>query len=110
MLDAKPSTPLQKPTPYSIYGGVSGTRGWEIATVPTEHSYCELPHPHRKAPPMIWLTNLFRRPSLKATAADDLLAAQHSLLEAHKDLEWAQARIHAYEVRIERLTRYVEAP
>ena len=53
------------------------------------------------------------RSELQASQGDTskvVIAAQHSLLEAHKDLEWAQARIHAYEVRIERLTRYVEAP
>ena len=54
-----------------------------------------------------WLLKLFRRPSPKEKAAEDIYDAEHALLEAHKDLEWATARIHAYEVRLDRLRRYV---
>lgn len=56
---------------------------------------------------MNWLLKLFRHPTPVEVAAADLFAAQHSLLEAHKDLEWAQARIAAYESRLERLRRYI---
>lgn len=57
--------------------------------------------------PFAPLLALYRKPSPKSLAADDLYDAQHGLLEAHKDQEWAQARIHAYEIRIERLNRFI---
>ena len=58
--------------------------------------------------PFAPLMNMYRRPSPQTMAADDLYDAQHSLLEAMKDLEWAQARITAYEVRIARLRKYLQ--
>ncbi len=56
---------------------------------------------------MNWIIKLFRRPSPQEKAAEDVYDAEHSLLEAHKDLEWATARIAAYEARIQRLRLYV---
>lgn len=51
-------------------------------------------------------TPLFAKPTPAQVAAADLLNARHGLLLAQADAEWAAARIHAYEARIERLTRY----
>ena len=56
---------------------------------------------------MNWLLKLFRRPSPQEKAAEDIYDAEHSLLEAHKDREWAEARIAAYEARIARLRVYI---
>lgn len=57
--------------------------------------------------PFAPLIDMYCHPTAKARAEEDRYDAQHSLLEAHKDMEWAQARIHAYEVRIERLDRFI---
>ena len=54
-----------------------------------------------------WLLKLFRRPSPQKKAAEDIYDAEHSLLEAHKDREWAEARIAAYEARLQRLRVYI---
>lgn len=58
--------------------------------------------------PFAPLMNMYRRPSPQAVASDDLYDAQHSLLEALKELEWAQARITAYNERIARLRKYLQ--
>lgn len=55
---------------------------------------------------MNWLFKFLRRPTPEQVAAADLLNARHGLLLAQADAEWAAARIHAYEARIERLSRY----
>lgn len=57
--------------------------------------------------PFAPLMNMYRRPSPQAVASDDLYDAEHSLLEAHKDREWAEARIAAYEARLQRLRVYI---
>lgn len=58
--------------------------------------------------PFAPLMNMYRRPSPQSVASDDLYDAQHSLLEALKELEWAQARITAYNERIARLRKYLQ--
>jgi len=57
--------------------------------------------------PFAPLMNMYRRPSPQAVASDDLYDAEHSLLEALKDREWAEARIAAYEARLQRLRVYI---
>ena len=54
------------------------------------------------------LMQAFRKPSPTSVAASDLFNAEHSLLAARNELEWAQARITAYENRIARLKAYIK--
>lgn len=57
--------------------------------------------------PFAPLMNMYRRPSPQEKAAEDIYDAEHSLLEAHKNREWAEARIAAYEARLQRLRVYI---
>ncbi len=56
---------------------------------------------------MNWFTRFYRAPSAIEVAARDISTTQLNLLDAHKELEWAQARIDAYEARIVRLQAFV---
>lgn len=50
---------------------------------------------------------LFRTPTALELAVQDIAFAQRNLLTAHKEHEWATARIRAYEERIARLRQFV---
>jgi hypothetical protein len=54
------------------------------------------------------LIQAWHKPSPAAVAAQDLYAAEHALLAARNELEWAQARITAYETRIARLREFIK--
>lgn len=52
---------------------------------------------------------MFTKPSPKELAAQELLAAQHALLEALTAVEWAQSMVAYNETRIERLQAYLKS-
>ncbi len=54
------------------------------------------------------LIQAWHKPSPATVAAHDLYQAEHALLAARNELEWAQARITAYENRITRLRAYIK--
>jgi hypothetical protein len=55
------------------------------------------------------LFSMFQKPSPKELAAQELLTAQHALLEALTGVEWARSMVAYNETRIERLQAYLKS-